>query len=75
MASYRLYFLDELGNRIQGFHEFEAKHDLAAMLEADEMRSGSMELWCGARKVEEWPALTPSSLSSGNRDRSDDVRM
>jgi hypothetical protein len=75
MASYRLYFLDEQGNRIKSFHEFEAKHDLAAMLEADGTCDGPMELWCGARKVEEWPALTPSPLSSLNRDHSDDVRM
>jgi len=76
MASYRLYFLDEQGNRIKGFEEFEAKHDLAALLKADAMRGDRpMELWCLDRKIEEWPALIRPPVALGNRDHSDDVRM
>jgi hypothetical protein len=76
MASYRLYFLDEQGNRIKGFDEFEAKHDLAALLKADAMRGDMpMELWCRDRKIEEWPAQIRPPVAPGNRDHSDDVRM
>lgn len=76
MHSYRLYFLDEQGNRIKGFDEFEAKHDLAALLKADGMRGDApMELWCGTRKVEEWTALVHPPVAAGNQDHSDNVRM
>jgi hypothetical protein len=76
MHSYRLYFLDEQDNRIKAFREFEAKHDLAALLKADGMRGDApMELWCGVRKVEEWPARTHLLEGFGNREQSGNVSM
>jgi hypothetical protein len=66
MQSYRLYFLDPQSGRIKDFGEFEAEHDAAAREVAESLRGdGPMELWCSARKVEQWPAvIVPPSKRS-----------
>jgi len=76
MDSYRLYFLNKQGNRIKRSHEFEAKHDLAALLKADEIRGdGPTELWCRDRLVEQWgPTIRPSA-ATGGREQNGDARM
>jgi len=57
--SYRLYFLDPQVGHIRTFQQFDSAEDVSAMAVAERFRGeGPMELWCNARKVAKWPALT-----------------
>jgi hypothetical protein len=55
MPDYRLYFVNGQG-RFERVSELVADHDRVAIDGASMRRSTvAMELWCGARKVAEWP--------------------
>ena len=52
---YRLYFLDSRGLIESTPYQFEATGDATAIAMAEGWREGrSMELWCGARKIQSW---------------------
>ena len=57
MAYYRLYMLSGPEGRFVGFEEIDAVDDLAAV-RAAERHCGPqpLELWCGRRKVKDFPA-------------------
>ena len=57
MAYYRLYLLSESEGRFVGFEEIEAADDAEAVRVA-ERHAGAhpLELWCGKRKIRNFPA-------------------
>ena len=61
--SYRLYTMDRDGH-IVDVRPFEAAGDLAAMVAADTGSGEVLELWCGDRRVTEFPTLQASSGGS-----------
>jgi len=67
--SYRLYTMDRDGH-IVDVRPFEAAGDLAAMVAADTGGAEVLELWCGDRRVTEFPteqARSGGRYSSGGR--------
>ncbi len=57
MAYYRLYVLSSTRGQITEFHEFEATDDRSALQAAESLRrTGTLELWCRARRVAQWHA-------------------
>jgi len=59
MAHYRLYSLS-LEGHIQRVEDFEADDDAAAIAEASLRGIAPKELWCGGRRVEQWPCPEPA---------------
>ena len=59
MAHYRLYSLS-LEGHIQWVEDFEANDDAAAIAEASHRGIAPKELWCGGRRVEQWPCPEPA---------------
>lgn len=58
MAYYRLYLLAGAGGRFVGFEEIEAVDDVEAVRIAEtHIGPKPLELWCGKRKVRDFPAL------------------
>ena len=62
MASYRLYSLSPEGH-IQRVEDFEAEDDGAAIAEASQRGVAPKELWCGTRRLSQWPS--PEHADSG----------
>lgn len=57
MAYYRLYLLSESESRFVGFEEIEAADDAEAVRIAEaHVGTHPLELWCGKRKVRNFPA-------------------
>ena len=59
MLDYRLYLVGSAG-QVEGVRELKAENDTAA-INAAAMSEGvrRMELWCGARVVEDWSLVKP----------------
>jgi hypothetical protein len=52
MATYRLYFLNPRSSHIEGFEEYEAGGDPAAIERAETCRDRApLELWSGCKKI------------------------
>ena len=57
MAYYRLYVLSGPDGRFVGFEEIEAADDIVAVRAAERHWGPQpLELWCGKRKVKDFPA-------------------
>ena len=58
MADYRLYLLDGRSRHFMDVRAIEAQDDARAIDNAERDRTlGPMELWCSARKVQQWEAI------------------
>ena len=63
MANYRLYSLSPEGH-IQRVEDFAADDDAAAIAEASQRGVAPKELWCGNRRIAQWPCPEPAESSS-----------
>lgn len=62
MGYYRLYLMARADGRFVGFEEIEAEDDQAAVRAAERFLGNQpLELWCGPRKVEGFPADAATS--------------
>jgi hypothetical protein len=59
MANYRLYSLSPEGH-IQRVEDFEADDDAEAIAEAGRRGYAPKELWCGGRRLRQWPCPEPA---------------
>ena len=63
MTNYRLYSLSPEGH-IQRVEDFEADDDAEAIGEAGRRGYAPKELWCGGRRIQQWPR-TEAAANSG----------
>jgi hypothetical protein len=63
MANYRLYSLSPEGH-IQRVEDFEADDDTTAIAEASHRGIAPKELWCGSRRVVQWPCAEPAESTT-----------
>ena len=59
MINYRLYSLSPEGH-IQRVEDFEAEDDAEAISEAAHRGRAPKELWCGGRRIQQWPCPEPA---------------
>ena len=63
MTNYRLYSLSRDGH-IQRVEDFEADDDADAIAEASRRGYAPKELWCGGRRIQQWPCPEPADNSA-----------
>ena len=63
MTNYRLYSLSPEGH-IQRVEDFEADDEGEAIAEASRRGYAPKELWCGSRRIRQWPCAEPADNSA-----------
>jgi hypothetical protein len=63
MTNYRLYSLSPEGH-IQRVEDFEADDDGDAIAEASRRGYAPKELWCGSRRIQQWPCQERADTSA-----------
>jgi hypothetical protein len=68
MPYFRLYFINAVSGAYDGFEEFIAADDVEALRVVSPAAGvQAMELWCGSRKIQFYPAEAKFSLSEPRR--------